>query len=622
MCGIYLRIANTPCEEKLRCPVSYRGPDAFDRRDYSNSGQCITLAHWRLSILDPLPESNQPFSRTSNGQILIFNGEIYNYQELMQKIGGDFQTAGDTEVLLAAYEKWGVDCLQYLRGMFAFGIFDPVKRRVFLARDRFGIKPLYYRRGRGEWEFASEIKQLLSGKLVANSSRVKDFLLFGVQDHTDETLFQDILQLRGGECIEISLEHPESATVTQWYFPERALISGMSFDEASRAFRNKFFETIRLHLRSDVPLGFCLSGGMDSSAIVGVAGALLCDADHERIAINCRYRIEGLDEGVYAQASANLSHVSLLEVSPSSAHLAQALEKITYHMDEPVNNASVFSQYEVFCAAKLRGLKVMLDGQGGDELLASYPSFFWPYLFGLLKQFKFGECLRNASYFKKDHQWGFYDAVRSMALWFSPPWAYRLSKHLVSGRYQKKNIFKRDFLFGNGGFVPPWHSLGYSRTVASTQSLSLLMLQRISLPMLLHWEDRNSMANSIESRVPFLDHELVELALSFPDQFKIQDGVTKRVLKYALRDLVPPAISGRRDKMGFATPEQIWMKKDEDGFFKNLLDDVPAAFPEIFDQVGLSKIWREFQAGGRYNPILWRACMLLLWARVFRVDGK
>jgi len=587
--------------------------------DFKILGSHVTLAHWRLGILDPRPGSDQPFQRKEGGPVIVFNGEIYNYLELRRRIGGDFRTTGDTEVLLAAYEKWGAGCLEHLRGMFAFVVFDPGNRRIFLARDRFGIKPLYFRKdSAGAWEFGSEIKQVLGSSPRANTNLVRDFLLFGAQDHTAGTLFAGVEQLRGGEYLEIDLAKPGTATPRQWYsIPAEGKYAG-EFEQAVRRFRNCFFDMIGMHLRSDVPLGFCLSGGMDSSAIVCTAGALLRETGNKRIAINCRYEADGLDEHAYARAAAALSGSDLDVISPDATGLSEDLARVTWHQDEPVNNASVFSQYRVFAEARRRGLKVMLDGQGGDELLASYPQFFGPYLLGLLTQGRLPSFFEEVAHFRNDHGWGFMDTLRSLALWFTPRPVFAAAKRL-GNRTSVQSWARKDFLLGNGTPVPPWQSPGRLETRATTRSMSILMLRQLTLPMLLHWEDRNSMAHSIESRVPFLDHELVELALSLPDDFKIRKGVTKRVLKSALRDLVPPTIAARRDKMGFATPDEIWMRQNPGNFFGDLITAAADENPAIFDGPGLTQIWKKFEAGGPYTKILWRACAFAIWARTFHV---
>lgn len=617
MCGIFARIAHLDEPPQDIYQVNHRGPDARSTEVIEICGHRITLAHWRLSVIDPQDASNQPFRREANGPVLIFNGEVYNYLELRKRIAGNFRTASDTEVLLAAYERWGTECLNHLRGMFAFVIVDPLRKQVFAARDRFGIKPLYWRKRGAGWEFASEIKQLVDPSPRANLARVRDFLIYGAQDHTAETMFDGIEQIRGGQSLLISLDKSAEPTPRTWYEPLLGSSFRGSFEDASRLVRNKFFETVSLHLRSDVPLGFCLSGGMDSSALICTAGALQRDSGQRLTGINCRYPFAGLDEHGYALEAANISGANLLQVTPDFSWLMQDLEKITFAQDEPLNNASVFSQFCVFRVARERNLKVMIDGQGGDELLASYPQFFGPYLVGLLGRLRIRALLEEASFFRRDHGWGWLSTLRSLLMLFTPRAVFKMAKTIRKGA-DAYRWARREFALADGLPLPPWQRPNRISNEISTRSMSILMIQQLTLPMLLHWEDRNSMAHGIESRVPFLDHELVELILSLPDEFKIRHGVTKRVLKAALCDIVPPSIVNRRDKMGFATPEERWMRKNS-GVFADLVQDAPSRFPEIFQQEGLSKIWQVFLNGGPASQLLWRIAMLTIWSRVFNM---
>ena len=617
MCGIFARLTLREIPEEPVTPVRHRGPDAFGSTDMEIAGHRVHLAHWRLSVIDPQPSSNQPLSRQQNGAVIVFNGEIYNYRELRAEIGGDFQTASDTEVLLAAYEKWGTSCLNRLRGMFAFVIADPKNHRIFAARDRYGIKPLYFRALEGRIEIASEIKQLIAGSAHANLPRLREFLLYGSQDHTADTLFRDVGQLRGGEFLEVNLLDGIRARVGTWYhFPRERTFSG-NIAEATDAYREKFFETVDLHLRSDVPLGFCLSGGMDSSAIVGSAAALLKNTEHARVAINCRYALPGFDENRYAKEVADFSGASLRVVSPDPQDLVAEIEKITYFQDEPVQNASLISGFSVFQEAARAGLKVMLDGQGGDEQLASYPQFFGPFLLGLLLRGRVSQMMEEAAHFAADHNWTWKNTANSLFLWYGPRRAFQILKSL-KGKRGAHTWADRRFLFAEGVPSPPWKMVEDSSP--TTRAMSLLMLRQLSLPMLLHWEDRNSMAHSIESRVPFMDHELIEFTLSLPDEFKICKGVTKRVLKDAMSGIIPPSVIARRDKMGFSTPEELWLRKHASGSLKNFVREIPEILPGIVDSSCFLAMWNGFVEGtGTYSPVIWRILATAIWAKKFAV---
>jgi len=617
MCGIYARVSGYEPDHREIVSVKHRGPDAFSRLDFSVVGRCVTLAHWRLSIIDPKPSSDQPLTRKTNDSWIVFNGEIYNYRELRNEIGGHFDTNSDTEVLLAAYEKWGTGCLQRLRGMFAFVILDRQKQRVFAARDRFGIKPLYYKRNRDGYEFASEIKQILPSKPSANLRRVKDFLFYGAQDHTDETLFEGIQQLRGGESIEISLDSEIRAEKRTWYSLAGIATFEGTFENAVSSYRDTFFQTVDLHLRSDVPLGFCLSGGMDSSAILATASSLLGNLSETPTAIHCNYSGAKFDESRFARLAAEKSSARMVTVTPDPTDLLADLDKVTFFQDEPVPNASVISGYHVFRSGHESGLKVMLDGQGGDEQMASYPQFFPPYLLGLAWHFRFREMLQEANCFSRDHGWTWKNTLNSAALWYAPRsllHAFRRAEAAVS----IPPWVNKKFYWEGRMPTPPWRMIEDSSM--TTRAMSILMLRQLSLPMLLHWEDRNSMASSLESRVPFMDHELVELALSLPDQAKIYRGVTKRVLKASMSGLVPDPIIERRDKMGFATPEEAWLRTQSTSDFQDRICSLPRDLGAIIDADGFRSTWTDFLCGAQYSPVLWRLLALQSWKRVFNVD--
>lgn len=616
MCGIYARISRRESEVGKIRPVAHRGPDGHGVLRVTTEGWYLVLAHWRLAVIDPTADSDQPFRRVSDGPVLIYNGEIYNYLELRGKIGGEFRTSGDTEVLLAAYEKWGLEFLSHLRGMFSFVLWDPSRGWVIAARDRFGIKPLYFRKKTDGIEFASEIKQLLPPHPKVNLTRARDFLLFGAQDHTPETFLDGISQISGGQVAIFELK-TGTWRCRSWYSPEEGNFSG-SFEEAARSVREKFLEAIEIHLRSDVPLGFCLSGGMDSSAIVCTAGMLQRGSGAGLVAYHCHYKDAKCDELIHAEAAATLAGARLRVVEPQTDDLPSLLDKITYYQDEPVENASLVSQFCVFEAAKRDGIKVMLDGQGGDELLASYPEFFAPFLLELMRQGRLQAVFREAKHFERDHGWSWHDTIRSLVTWFTPRPIYRLAKGLSS--YTKPCCgLSREFLTLNAPPLPPWQHGQEWKVPATVRALSLLMIRQVSLPKLLHWEDRNSMAHSLESRVPFLDHELVELVLSLPADFKIKNGETKHIIKEALRDIIPPRILARRDKLGFATPESQWLRADPGCFFSRLLDACADEMPGIFKDKSVRELRQEFATTGKNGRKLWRAAMFVLWARKFGV---
>ena len=634
MCGIFASWGVNQVTEKQLVQVSHRGPDAFHSWTERLPQGHIILAHWRLSIIDLSSDSDQPF-RSPDGKIaLIFNGEIYNYRELkaeLVSLGHIFRTSGDTEVVLEAWREWGEGCLDHFRGMFAIVLIDSARGVLFAARDRFGIKPLYFLHNDAGTVFGSEIKQLLPflARRSINQQRVRDFLIYGAQDHTDETMFEGIRQLRGGECALLDLrQHPATPLAPQkWYEIGEIQPFAGDFEQAVHEYRKLFLEVIALHLRSDVPLGSCLSGGMDSSAVVGSVAKLLSlqtSAKRQEV-FHCTYPFPGCDESVHAKAVVAQADADAHFLSPNAEELFSAqngyhdlLSRLVWHQDEPLNNASIFSQYCVFRSAAESGIKVLLDGQGGDEQLASYPQFFGPFLLSLLRRFRFAEAIHEASRLNETHGWRWLDTARSLVLWHAPNSLSNIFRFGVS-RSAKYPWATEQFLLDGGLPVPPWkRATAYPHEV-STGWMSRMMLSQLTLPMLLHWEDRNSMAHSLEARVPFMDHKLIEFALSMPDEFKISNGDTKVLLKSAMSGLVPRQIINRRDKKGFTTPEEMWLRKDPKGQWSALIKQAAENSPDIFSE-GLETCWNEFlQSKAPLSPLYWRAITFGVWRKVFDV---
>lgn len=372
----------------------------------SKDGLRLALGHRRLSILDLSPLGHQPMTRDGRFWI-VFNGEIFNYIELRDELRGlgvQFRTESDTEVLLAAYERWGTDCLARFNGMWAFAIYDRERGELFLARDRFGVKPLYYWRSPLGLAFSSEVKAFTalpgwSSRL--NRARGWDFLALGLSDHTDETLFANVHQLRGGECLSLRLSDlpaAERLPVRRWYeLKPDPQAAGLSYAEAAKTVREKLLDAVRLRLRSDVPLGSCLSGGIDSSAIVCCVNHLLPkssfrSAQHTFTA--CSHD-SAYDERHFAELVADATGAEADFIYPQPEQLFELLERITWHQDEPFNSTSIYAQWALFTAAAGAGIKVMLDGQGGDEVFAGYHMFWNPYFSELFRRGQIVECNRE-----------------------------------------------------------------------------------------------------------------------------------------------------------------------------------------------------------------------------------
>ena len=626
MCGIWSFFGQRHAEDRL-VDIPHRGPDGRGVEVFRHGKIEVELAHWRLSILDLSARSDQPLAYRGGRYQIIFNGEIYNYRELRAELraaGYEFASDGDTEVIPAAYDHWGEDCLDHFRGMFAFFLWDRDKGVLFAARDRFGIKPLYYFVSERGVAFASEIKQFagLHGfRAKANLKRVTEFLAYGAQDHTDETMWDGVRQLRGGQCVTLDADGwktPRDLPIRRWYELRPAEPFGGTFDDATAKYREIFMETVALHLRSDVPLGSCLSGGMDSSAIVCAMNGLLKQENRGEIqnTFSCCFDDAECDERPFMRAVEEFTGVHPHHIFPNGEQAPEALQQMIWHQDEPVSNASVFSQSTLFAAVKAAGVKVMLDGQGGDEQLASYPQFFAPHLLGMLARGKLAGAAHETRCFRELHGWTLRDTAKSLLFWFGPQWLNRTIR-------QRKNHRKEpawlawDALRKQGVELgPPWSREEDERKPVTTEWLSRMMLTTTTLPMLLHWEDRNSMAHSIEARVPFLDHRLIEFTLSLPDEFKTRDGVTKRILKSAMRDAMPAKVIGRTDKKGFATPEERWLRADPKSEFRTLLLEAAHENPQVLDAAGVEADYDLFlQRRKPFSNVFWRIITMGVWAR-------
>lgn len=588
MCGIAGHFGGRPGEGEIARvweSIRHRGPD--DEGKYIHED--VVLLHRRLSILDLSDEAAQPMTSADGRYVLVYNGEIYNYLELradLEKEGVVFKTASDTEVLLEAYARWGRDVLPKLVGMFAFAVYDRAARKVFLARDFLGIKPLYYATPRGAFAFASEIPALLEWDGVgraADAQGVYSYLQNGTTDRGGGTLFRDVRQIPGGHWVELDLTRDLGpslrVTPVRWWSPEAVRDNGISFREAADELRDLFLESVDLHLRSDVAVGSALSGGIDSSSIVMAIRHL-------------KGRSVDIETFSYIPSDPRLSEEHWVDVvgkaSGARVHKVRLdaldLPKMIRLHGEPFNSASMAAQHQVFSAARERGIKVMLDGQGADEMFAGYDSHLGARVASLVRRREFKRAAR------------LFGTKRARPLdllaWAAEPLlpapARRLARPLVGRGYWPEWMAKGWFL-DRGVRSPESSPMRSDSVLGETLTRSL----EDSLPRLLRYEDRNSMASGVESRVPFLTPKLVAFANRLPEDFLIApDGTSKSLFRAAMRGIVPDEILDRRDKVGFATPE-IRLSGPADG--------IPVLHRSESKQA------------------LWRRASLVEWSRIFEV---
>lgn len=637
-------------------------PDALELPSYESiqsSDYDLVLASRRLAILDLTPSGHMPMSYANGAFWLTYNGEIYNYKELrikLGKLGHVFQSDSDTEVLLAAYREWGVDCLHRLNGMFGFALWDTEKRHLFLARDRFGIKPLYYFWNGTTFAFASEIKALLQHPTIErrpNDQAIFDYLTLGLTDHSHETFFDEITSLLPGHFMLFSgVENSDGRTnlrVERWWQAE--INPSLETHPASQQaivyqnFAEILEDAIRLRLRSDVPIGSCLSGGLDSSAVVTLANQLLTEesvvapelmGQHQKT-FTARNRERGIDEYEYSNLIVKRTGAEEHLIYPEPTMLWEELNHFVWQLDEPVNSTSQYAQWNVMQLASQHGVTVLLDGQGGDEILAGYPSYYPAYLNQIATQLGWGAASKagfdlarvggrpvvNLLWEQAKHRMPW--QMQRVIDMINPP---RLDNGLGGSglqQWQLERSFTEKFWArrwqpnGNGNLSASNFNGNDNDNNSGLVGLLYQDLTASNLPKLLRYEDRNSMSFSLETRLPFLDYRLVEMVFSLPINYRINNGWSKWILRKSMDKLLPPEITWRRTKLGFPTPEYEWLRTGKETI-RQLMSEHAA-------KDGLSRYVRaaELKAMGDtltdeeviLSPGLWRMVNLAVWMDLF-----
>ena len=631
MCGILGRISATSQETPLRPlhkslnQLHHRGPDGQGNAHFDLAAGALELGHRRLAILDLTCAGHQPMSYLNDRYVIVFNGEIYNYLELRRdllKRSCVFQSNTDTEVLCAAWSAWGVECLPRLVGMFAFAIFDRAEQTLTCVRDAFGIKPFFYSRNSlgGVWAFASELPALLSllpVPLALNLQRAHDYLAYGSYDDQPATFFEGIEQLPPGHWLQFSLQNGHCSDPVRWWHPRTAVGPDLTFPQAAQQLRERFLENIRLHLRSDVPLGAALSGGVDSSAVVCAMRYL-----EPRAPIHTFTFVapgSPLDEEPWADlVNAHVGAISH-KVHAGPADLAGDIDALIRCQGEPFGSTSIYAQYRVFHAAREAGIIVTLDGQGADELLAGYNGYPEARFRSLFDQHRYGAA---ATFFQSWQQWpgrGRRRALQALVLALAPDQAGARLRQLRS-EFRDSWLNLRWLRDRGVRGIPinaaPFASLSdrHSRHLASSLRSALTGQ---GLAALLRHADRNSMHWSLESRVPFLTADLAEFLLSMPEEYLLSDaGETKHLFRAAMRGLVPDQILDRRDKIGFATPELAWLQA-----LAPQIDDwlaVAKEIPFLNHEKVVAMVHDTLAGKRRFTWQVWRLINFCRWMQLFQ----
>lgn len=629
MCGIAALFSMKNIErnyiKKMTDVIKHRGPDAFGHEYFENDKW--QLGHRRLSILDISEAGKQPMMYCNGKYWITFNGEIYNYIELRNELeakGYIFHTNTDTEVILASYACWGKDCLRHFNGMWAFVIIDTKERKSFISRDRFGVKPLYYYYSLdGVLAFASEIKQftVLPGWHAGlNVQRSYDFLVWGQLDHTNETMFCNVYQIRRGEAVELDLDelglYSQRLPVYSWYDLNYANFDG-TIEEAVAEFRRLFIDSVSIRLRSDVKVGSCLSGGLDSSSIVCVINDLL-RKDHKndiQETVSACAKIKKYDEREYIDDILSDRNIKGYHIYPEFEGLFDTLDDIVWHQEEPFGSTSIYAQWCVYKEAAFQGLKVMLDGQGADESLLGYHSSFGVLFSNLFTNYRWNKLISEIQSCSRRHNYSYMFAMRGIVSNLFPEYVLNKLKHFYDGRSNVPDWLNLHFM--NIQTINPIISEG--RKITSLKEWSYSELMQSNLQQLLHYADRDSMAHSVETRLPFLDYRLVEFIINLPDEYKLSEGITKKILRNSMKGILPEKVRMRMTKLGFVTPEEIWMRENNEFFRKKIKNAIEYSDGVLNDSF-LTHFDNVINRRRPFDSRMWRGLSFGYWMRRFSIS--
>jgi len=589
----------------------------------------LALGHRRLSIIDLTEAGHQPMCDSTRKIWVVCNGEMYNYIELRDELvskGHVFHTQSDIEVLLKAYQHYGIDCLEKLNGMWSFVIYDAQQNILFGSRDRFGVKPMYYYKDSDYFAFASEQKSLFTLPFVPkeiNRPAVFEHLLSARIELHEEGFFKNIFELSPAHYFIYNLN--DHRFDVKSYFSLRYENLSTSFHpetckKYSDKLREHLFRAVDIRLRSDVPVGFCLSGGLDSSAIISIASLLNNDKKLEQLtdritAFTATTGFDDSDESKWAQKVVEKNNLRWIKAECKAENIMDDLEAIIYYQDIPLSSTSTYAQNKVMQSAKENGIKILLDGQGGDELFAGYPAFYTSYYLELLKKLRFGSLFSEWKHIKNSptsagifirslFKIGLDSLIPSIAVTS----VAKIYKHELN--YFEKNFIKENTAqinFSND-FIPKPLNATLQKYCTDYY-----------LKNLLRWEDRCSMQYSIESRTPFSDDpDLINFIFSIPSVYKIHKGWSKYLLRETMKEIIPEDTRLRKDKLGFSTPQQSWLFRINEQM-KAYVSDL-GKNDEIIKHELLLKNWDTIFNDAKYAKVqdfVWRYVCFLIWKKIF-----
>ncbi|WP_299761790.1 asparagine synthase (glutamine-hydrolyzing) [uncultured Pontibacter sp.] len=608
MCGIAGIIRfdeNSPKEVSLRTmmqQMKHRGPDDEGLFIENATG----LGFVRLSIIDLSPDGHQPMLSADDRYALVFNGEIFNYVELreeLQEQGIVFKTKTDTEVLLQAYINWGEECMHRFNGMWAFAVYDRKEKTLFACRDRFGIKPFYYIQNQDFFAFCSEIPPLLSlldSKPTPNYQSIFDYLAFNRTDQTQETFFEEVKKLQHGMKLMVNAG---SITINKWYDLRDSVAKAKAFRDPEE-YRDLLTSSIGLRLRSDVPVGVCLSGGLDSSSIVATLLKEFNKTDLNTFSAVYQNGQVGDEKEFIHEFKPYLQNMHYTH--PDAETLGADLIQFVKAHAEPIPSTSPYAQYKVMELAKDK-VVVTLDGQGADEELAGYHYFFGFFFKDLLRTARIGRLGGEMYQYLNNHR-SLY-GIKSFVYFLLP------ENIKTSVRVGEKGYLKGDFIER----YSTSNSIAGSLYGSNTLKDSLLDHFENKLEHLLKWEDMNSMHFSLEARVPFLDYRLVERTLASSETWAIRNGITKYILREAMKGILPDKIRMRMDKIGFGTPQDEWFREPKwQATVKDILKSESFKNRNLIDpEVALQKYEEHLSGEANIAKEIWKWVHLELWFRTF-----
>jgi asparagine synthase (glutamine-hydrolysing) len=592
----------------------------------------LLLGHRRLSILDVSPAGHQPMSSSDGSHWIVYNGEVYNYIELreeLKELGYSFRSGTDTEVILAAYDAWGADCLMRFNGMWAFVIYDRRRHILFGSRDRFGVKPLYYYSSNGYFAFGSEIKAFTTLPFVEkriNPTAVFDYLVMGLVEQEEEGFFEGIYELFPSHNFEMNLDR---GTLRKWKYYELPYNDRWEkFNEAKcldyvKDIKELLINAVSLRLRSDVPVGSCLSGGLDSSTVVCIINELIGKQSHSQLGhqqkvFTASYRNETIDESNWAKIVAESAQLDWYQAFPQSDEMFLDLEDLVYTQDIPFASTSIYAQYKVMELTQRESIKVILDGQGGDEVFSGYEHFY-PFLFvEMLRWLQFQSFYRELTNLSNSPIAGkvLWSRLAKIGLSKIGNWLLPDSFHDAYRRSKNGNQYLTEAFWKNNRCMI--EAMADRRACSLNGELHSFM-EKKNLKTLLRYEDRNSMRFSVESRTPFADDmNLITYVFEIPSAYKIRDGWSKYLLRQAMQGTIPEPIRKRSDKIGFATPEYTWLAGNTD----RLRDIIDNSDDEFIDIERVRRNFDTILSGQNRTGVteIWKLINYLYWKKAFNLS--